>query len=156
MSNVVTAVKFNDGQSDNTGLVSVGNVGRLSEEKCLQINKDLETVIGQVLQKHGIEFSRKIFKRENSREVSLVIRGSVKDANGLDALHRDLLEYCHVLRFKASILNASIISGGDEYQISGLDLSTSNHQFRLTAVVGGEAKFLPINDVKMALPNYFY
>ena len=155
-SNVVMPLKFNENQSEAPGLVSVSNVGRLSDEKCQQINKDLETVISQVFQKHGIEFSRKIFKRENSREISLVIRGSVKDANGLDALHRDLLEYCHVLGFKASILNASILSSGEEYQVSGLDLSTNIRQFRLTNVASGKVKFMHFNDVKTALPSYFF
>lgn len=146
----------NTQSGEHVSLSSVSGTGRLSDEKCLQIKKDLETVVGQVFKKHGLNFSRQIFARENSREVSLVIRGSVIDANGLDALHRDLLDYCYELKFKASIMNASIISSGTEYQISGLDLSTSNRQFRLTSLSDGDVKFLPFDTVKAALPKYFF
>lgn len=160
MSANVRAVKFKDirdiGAVTDAGLVSVTGTGRLSDEKCKLISADLETVISQVFKKHGVDLSRKIFKRENSREVSIVIRGSIVDANGLDALHRDLLEYCHVLRFKASILNASIVSDGQEYQISGLDLSTNKHQFRVTSVTNANAMYMSLAKVQEALPAYFY
>lgn len=157
MASNVQHVQFTTDPSGSVhGLVSVAEVGRLSEEKCQQINKDLETAIAQVFAQHGVDFCRKIFKRENSREVSMVIRGSIKDANGLDALHRDLLEYCHQLKFKASIMNASLISDDVEYQVSGLDLSTKNHQFRVTSVLTGEIKYVSIDTVKQVLPQFFY
>lgn len=158
---MLTSVKYTNQVelvSGNTAkeLVSVvADNSRLTDEKAAALRAELNEAVESVLNKHGLALSRQLFRRENSREMSLVIRGSIIDKNGFDALHRDLLEYCHELKFRASIMNASIMCENEEYQISGLDLSTKNHQFRLTSG-GQKSSYMPFDTVKAALPNYFY
>lgn len=130
---------------------------RITDEKMAIVKAELLEAMNAVLVKNGLSMSRQLFRLENSREISALIRLSVIDANGFDALQRDLLEYCAPLGFKASILNASLISEGKEYQVTGLDLSTKVQMFRLTDTAGGDnVKYIQLDQLKQSLPNYFF
>ena len=152
----MVALAFNNpAQVDESGDSTQIASSRLTEPKIAQLNADIAEAVEAALAKNGLVLTRLLFTVENSLEISSVIRASVIDANGLDAMHRDLLNYCTELRFKANILNASLIVAGGEYQVSGLDLSTRDHKFRLTNL-SKEHKYMPIADVKQLLPNFFY
>lgn len=145
-------------QNEGPQLVAIEGPTRLDDAKVELISNELREAIAPILQKHDIDFTRFIAKAHGTKELSLLIRGSVIDANNMDALHRDLLNFCsdERYRFKAGIMTASIIAHQVEYQVTGLDLSTAHTKFRLRACVDGSIAWMDFDLMKQALPNYFY
>jgi hypothetical protein len=143
-----------DEKGASSRLTSVESTGRLNEERFNAIQSEINEAILAIAERNGLSLTRTIIRKENQRELSAFIRVSVVDANGFDALHRDLLEYCHTLNFKASIMTAVMVSEGVEYQVSGLDLSTKNHMFRLSSKQN-DIKYVSFDKLKAILPTYF-
>lgn len=118
-----------------------------------QFKEDVMLAVTQVCNLHGISLSS-IKQVDRNKESIFWFRTSEIDINGQDTLKRDLLEFCELYGYKASICNAEFEVQGVLSAITGIDTIQEPIKFRVSNV-NNETYFLSFDNVKAILPELF-